>query len=56
MVDNESRNVAGPGSKIDDPNAVARLDPAPNELQNEAITAEVTIDLPDSIKVLFELD
>ena len=47
MIDNQSRDITRTGGKIDNPEAITRFDPAPDEFRNEAITPEISIESTD---------
>jgi len=46
-IDNQSRNVARAGGKIDNPQVVARSDPATNEPENNRVTPKVMVQLSE---------
>src|SRR5438874_1807554 len=51
----QSRNVAGPGGKIDNTGASVRLDPAAHEIQNKTMAAEPAVKLPKAFQIALQL-
>src|SRR5207247_4391763 len=55
IIDNQSRNIARSGSKIDNAHTSIRGDPAAHKVKNKAITAEPAIELPNVFQVALQL-
>ena len=55
VIDNQSRDVARAGGKIDNAQLIARFNPTANEAQNNRVTAEIAIELPQIFQIALQL-